>query len=36
MKKYPGKVIAISNPDGEILYGKDLNNNTNKSSFIIG
>ena len=31
MKKYPGKVIAISNPDGEILYGKDVNNNTNIS-----
>jgi hypothetical protein len=31
MKKYPGKVIAISNPDGEILYGKDVNNSENIS-----
>lgn len=25
MKKYPGKIIAICNPDGEIFYGKNSN-----------
>ncbi len=32
MKKYPGKVIAVSNPDGEIFYGKDINNTTDNST----
>lgn len=35
MKKYPGKVIAISNPDGEILYGKDVNNNIHNNENIL-
>ena len=34
MKKYPGKVIAISNPDGEILYGKNVNNNIHNNTNI--
>ena len=32
MKKYPGKIIAITNPDGEILYGKDIDNNNNDNN----